>query len=283
MSSSCVKEDAIEPELPICDPHHHLLNQPGHSYLIKELFQDIGGGHNIIKTVFVESESIKSKDERRPIEETEFVHRITDYEANGKYGKTRVAAGIVGYADLTLGAAVTPVLEAHLAASDRFRGVRYSTTFDEKQTALRFPTPDSPPRSISAGTPGLLADAGFREGLTCLRDYKLTFDAWLFHNQLMELVDVARAIPDLAIILNHIGGPIRVGSYSSRRQEVFEIWKKGISALSACHNVFIKLGGGPRKKIRKSKQATFKILTNRTHFTQMGRHNMVFSAMSIIF
>jgi L-fuconolactonase len=243
VSSLHLKEDVIDPELPICDPHHHLFNQPGHLYLIEELLHDIGGGHNIVKTVFVESESVKSKNEQRPIEETEFVHRITDYEATCRYGKTRIAAGIVGYADLTLGAAVAPVLEAHLAASNRFRGVRYSTNFDEKQTVLRFPTPDSPPRSISTSTPGLLAGARFREGLTCLRDYKLTFDAWLYHTQLMELVDVARAIPDLTIILNHIGGPIRIGSYSSIQQEVFEIWKKGISALAVCHNVFVKLGG----------------------------------------
>ena len=96
------KEKPIDPEIPICDPHHHLWNNPHNSYLIKELFQDINGGHNTVSSVFVESESGKSKEEQRPIEETKFIHSITDQKATKKYGKTKVAAGIVGYADLLL-------------------------------------------------------------------------------------------------------------------------------------------------------------------------------------
>ena len=122
-------EDPIDPGLPICDPHHHLWDHPGNRYLIEELLQDTGGGHNIVQTVFVECRSMYKKDgpdEMRPVGETEFVQGIAAQSASGQYGTTRVAAGIVGHADLTLGAAVAPVLEAHIAASsNRFRGIRH--------------------------------------------------------------------------------------------------------------------------------------------------------------
>ena len=54
---------------------------------------------------------------------------------------------------------------------------------------------------------------------------------------------MAKTFPDLTIVLNHIGGPIRIGFYASQQQQVFKEWQKGITALAACPNVFIKLGG----------------------------------------
>ena len=122
-------EEPIDPDLPICDPHHHLWDRPNNRYLIDELLQDTGGGHHISQTVFVECRSMYKEEgpqEIRPVGETEFVQSIADQSASGQYGMIRVAAGIVGFADLTLGTAVTPVLEAHIAASrNRFRGVRH--------------------------------------------------------------------------------------------------------------------------------------------------------------
>ena len=62
----------------------------------------------------------------RPVGETEFVNGMAAICASGYCGKTKVAAGIVGYADLRLGSRVEPVLAALLrAGGDRFRH-RYS-------------------------------------------------------------------------------------------------------------------------------------------------------------
>ena len=118
-------EEAIEPDLPICDPHHHFWDRQGDRYLLDQLTDDLGGGHNVTQTVFIECHSMyraAGPDETRSIGETEFVQGIAAQSASGQYGSTEVAAGIVGNANLMLGDAVQPVLEAHLAASaNRFR------------------------------------------------------------------------------------------------------------------------------------------------------------------
>ncbi len=229
-------EDPIEPDLPICDPHHHLWDRPNNRYSLEELLQDTGGGHNIVQTVFVECRSEYRQEgpqEMRPVGETEFVHDIATRSEGERYGKTRVAAGIVGFADLTLGAAVKPVLEAHIAAGrDRFRGIRHISAWDA-----------NPDIRSSASTAKLLLDSKFREGFACLGEYGLSFDAWLYHPQLMELVDLAEAFPEIPIILDHIGGPLGTGYYSERREHVFREWKSSIAALATCPNVVVKLGG----------------------------------------
>lgn len=244
------REDPIDPDLPICDPHHHLWDHPDdfpenrireshrhvRHYLLKELLEDTGGSHNIVQTVFLECRSMYRKDgpmELRPIGETEFVQGIAAQSASGQYGNTAVAAGIVGFADLTLGSAVAPVLEAHIAASqERFRGIRYTSTWDaSKDIRSRMKTPT------------LLSNPKFREGFAYLHKYNLSFDAWLYHTQLMELVGLAKAFPDTPIILDHVGGPLGIGPYAGKREEVFQEWKRGIAALSLCPNVMVKLGG----------------------------------------
>ncbi len=231
------KEDPIDPELPICDPHHHLWERPGNRYVLDELLQDTGGGHNIVRTVFVECRSLYRKDgapEMRPVGETEFVQGIAAQSASGQYGETAVAAGIVGFADLTLGAAVAPVLEAQLAASlNRFRGIRHSNAWDASSEISSY---RSPPR-------GLLLDPGFREGFARLQEYGLSFDAWLYHPQLLELEDLAKAFPGTTIILDHIGGPLGIGPYAGKREEILPEWQRGIAALGARPNVVVKLGG----------------------------------------
>ena len=229
-------EDPIAPELPICDPHHHLWDHPDSRYLLEELLRDTGGGHNIVQTVFVECRSKyrqEGPEEMQPVGETEFVQDIATQSESGQYGKTRVAAGIVGFANLTLGAAVKPVLEAHVAAGrGRFRGIRHIAAWD-----------GSPDIRSSASTPQLLLDSKFREGFACLKEYDLSFDTWLYHRQLVELADLARAFPDTAIILDHIGGPLGIGPYAGKREEVLAEWKSSITTLATCSNVVVKLGG----------------------------------------
>jgi L-fuconolactonase len=225
-------ENAIDPDLLICDPHHHLWYQEENPYTADDLQQDIEGGHKIIKTVFVESCKMLRKDgptEMKPVGETEFVRDIAE-KWDSK--KIKVAQGIVGFADLTLGNSISPVLEAHEeAGKGRFKGIRYSATWDAS------------PEIRSSAVKGIYGNSKFRQGFACLKKFGLSFDAWVYHTQLCELYDLAKTYDEIPIILDHIGGPLGIGPYAHKREEVFREWKKEISELSVCENVFLKLGG----------------------------------------
>ncbi len=233
-----VVEQPLEPTLPIIDPHHHLWDHPNNRYLLDEILRDIGTGHRVIGTVFVECLSMYRADgphSYRPVGETEFVNGIAAQSASGQYGETRVAAGIVSFADLTLGAEVEEVLHAHIAAAPaRFRGIRHAGGFD----------PDPAVRNSHTRPPAdLYQSARFREGFARLKDLNLSFEAWQYHPQLRSVTDLAKAFPDTTIILNHFGGPLGIGPYKGRRAEIFSQWKEDISELARCHNVVAKLGG----------------------------------------
>ncbi len=232
------KEPILEPELPIVDPHHHLWDRPGWRYLLDDLLGDINSGHNIGATVFVQARAMHRETgpaDMRPVGETEFVNGVAAMSASGIYGKTKVCAGIVGHADLTLGERVEPVLAAHLrAGGDRFRGIRHIIAWDA-DASVRNP-------AYSPG-PGLTADKGFRAGFAVLGRLGLSFDAWLYHPQIDELANLAQAFPDTRIVLNHVGGPIGIGAYGGKRQDIFPGWAASIKALARCQNVFVKVGG----------------------------------------
>ena len=230
-------ELVLEPELPIVDPHHHLWDH-GSRYLFDEFLRDIGTGHNVRASVFVQCDAMYRADgdpDFAPVGETEFVNGIAAMSASGTYGPARVCAGIVGYADLQLGERVDAVLEAHLrAAGNRFRGVRGRSVWDAdpsiKGSAKDFP-------------PGLLLDAKFREGFSQLARYGLSFNSWLFHPQIPELADLAAKFPDTTIILDHVGAPLAIGRYTGKRDEVFAVWRRNLAELADRPNVFVKLGG----------------------------------------
>jgi len=232
-------ETIIEPELPIVDPHHHLVERPETGrYLLRELLADTGSGHNITATVYLEWLSMYRAGgpaELRPVGEVEFANGGAAMAASGTYGETRVCAGIVGYADLALGGAVEKVLQAMIeAGGGRFRGIRFITA--------------SHPDQATWGSPiirpaGLLLDPNVREGFARLAPLGLSFDAWMYHTQLGELVDLARAFPQTQIVLDHVGGAIGLGPYTGKRDEVFTAWSGKIRELATCPNVHIKLGG----------------------------------------
>jgi predicted TIM-barrel fold metal-dependent hydrolase len=227
-------EDVIEPALPIIDPHHHLWDRDNR-YLFDDLLDDTDSGHNIRATVYIQCRSMYRAGgpvELQPIGETEFVNGVAAMAASGHYGDIRTCAGIVSHADLRLGARVREVLEAHIAASSRFRGIRFSTPWD-RDVEL---TPQRPDK-------GIMGDAKWREGFAELGKLGLTFDALLFHTQLGELTDLARAFPQTTIVLNHVGCPIGLGPYAGKRDAVFADWRKGIAELARCENVVVKLGG----------------------------------------
>ena len=233
-------EAALEPDLPIVDPHHHFWDTPhrGH-YFLPELLTDIGGGHNIVATVFLECQAMYRKHgpaEMAPVGEVEFVNGIAAMSASGNYGPCRVADAIIGHADLRLGTRVSTVLEAEISAgSGRFRGIRHGVAWDSHEAVGKFASRAVPPH--------LVLDPTFREGFAQLAKLGLSFESWQYHPQLPDAIDLARAFPDTTIILNHVGGVLGVGPYSGRRQEILTGWRKDIQELAKCPNVNVKLGG----------------------------------------
>jgi len=233
------REEIIEPDLPIVDSHHHLVDRPETGrYLLPELLADLGSGHDITATVYLEWLSMyraAGPAELRPVGEIEFANGVGAMAASGTYGKPQVCAGIVGSADLTLGAPVEKVLDAMIAAGGgRFRGIRFITATHPDQAVWG---------SLVNRPAGLLMDRRVREGVARLAPLGLSFDAWLYHIQLGELVDLARAFPETQIVLDHVGGAIGLGRYAGSRDEVFVEWSARIRELAACPNVCVKLGG----------------------------------------
>lgn len=249
-------EDVLEPDLPIIDPHHHLWDftpipprdsdhpfgaivKQSPRYLFEELLRDCRhSGHNVIGTVFLQCGAFYRVDgpaEMKPVGEVEFVNGVAARAASGIYGPFRACAGIVGQADLTLGAGVGAVLDAEIAAGNgRFRGIRHIGAHDADPEVLG---------PLGHAPPALYADARFREGFAELGKRGLTFDAWVLEPQIAEVTALARAFPDQPIVLDHVGTPLGLGVYAGRHDDRFAAWKGAIEELATCPNVTIKLGG----------------------------------------
>jgi len=235
-------EAALEPEIPICDPHHHLWDfRPGgvqRRYFLDEMLEDLAGGHTIVSSVFIECGTMFRADgpeELRCVGETEFANGMAAMAASGRYGPARIAAGIVATAELMLGDRAGAVLDAQLVAGNgRVKGIR--------EGAFWHPSPEV--RNHRTEPPeGLFARADFRAGFKHLAPRGLTFDALCYHTQIPEAADLARAFPDTTIILNHLGGPIGVGPYAGKADEVFADWRGKLDAIAELPNVVVKLGG----------------------------------------
>ena len=233
-----LQEEVLEPALPIIDPHHHLWVRSGYTYLMPELAADLESGHNIIATVFAECHSMYRKEgpkAERSLGETEFVRGQAAMSASGTFGRAGACDVMFGNVDLTLGSAVEPIIEQHIAASGgRFRGVRISSGWhaDEKVGNV-------------TEQPNLLIDPRVSEAAAVLSRMGLSLDCWLYHPQLDEVAQLADAHPALTIILNHVGSPILGGPYRGKSEEVFKDWKAAIIQISRRQNVFVKLGALP--------------------------------------
>jgi predicted TIM-barrel fold metal-dependent hydrolase len=235
-------EQAIEPELPIIDPHHHIRDHVGDNrYLLPEFLEDLATGHNIIATVAIEEFAMYRDDGPRefaPVGETEFLNGIAAMFASGRYGPIRGCAGIVGAADLMLGDRVQEVLEAHIAAGGgHFRGIRARCAWHEAYAPARWQ------KNFFKALPHMLADPVFRRGVARLAANDLSLDVHVFHTQLPELTDFARAFPDTTIILNHYGVPLGVGPFAGKQAQVFPYWRAQLRELAKSPNIFVKLGG----------------------------------------
>ena len=226
-----LREDVLEPDLPIVDAHHHLWERASGTYLLPQLQADLAAGHNIRATVYVQcgyGYRTHGPAELRTVGETETVVRLTQGAAPG------ICAGIVGHTDFRLGDRVDAVLEAHVQAGQgRFRGIRQSAGWDP---AVRIET-------ATPAQPGLLADPAFRAGLARLGRFGLSYECSLYYPQLSELAAVARACPDLPVLVNHCAGYIGAGPHGDNPAETFRRWRDAMRGLAACPNVSLKLGG----------------------------------------
>ncbi len=225
-------ESAIEPELPIVDAHHHLMDGSTHRYRMADFSVDACSGHQIEASVFVECRTMYRKEgppHLRPAGEAEFMAA----EAASSGG--RYCQGFVGYADLRGGERLGKAIAALASASGgRLRSIRQPLRWSEEAM------PGLPHR---LNPPWLMQDPDFRAGFATLADYGLTFDAFLIHWQLGDLAELARRYPEVTIVLNHVGGPVGFGDHGRDRVALLADWAQRMASLSACGNVAVKLGG----------------------------------------
>jgi L-fuconolactonase len=230
------QEDVLDPTLAIVDPHHHLW-PTGYRipYDAAALHADLGRGHDVAATVFVECMTSFRPDgdeALRPVGETDFVVRDCPNEATGV--AKRVAAGIVGWADLTRPEEVGRTLDGHLEAGEgRFRGIRFNVVWHERHAhhAGR-----EVPRHF-------LLDEGYRRGLREVERRGLTYDVWLFHAQLPELADTIDAFSDLTFVIDHLGGPVPDDPTPESRASIFDEWRRNLADVARRPNAVLKVGG----------------------------------------
>ncbi len=228
-------EEPVDSLEEIVDPHHHLWDFPTGTYLLPELHLDTGAGHNVTQTVFVECGAgyrDQGPEHLRPVGEIEFVRGQAELSAEQEGAEI---AAIVGFADLTRGEAVEEVLEAQQAAGGgRFRGIRHANAWDASDQIRESHT--KPPA-------GLLGHSNFRAGFAKLGEMGFSFDAWMFHPQVKELVDLAASVPETPIVLDHLGGPLGIGPYAGIREEVRATLRPALEALAQHEQVVVKVGG----------------------------------------
>ncbi len=231
-----VREEIIDPDRPIVDPHHHMWRTSGlPPFLVDDLWADTGSGHNIVRTVFIECGAEYRTDgpeHLRAVGETEFVSEAA--RSTHGSGKAEIAA-IVAHADLMNdGSLIVETLNAHRQVSDLVHGIRHGGAHD----------PDGVVRWGDA-TPvaDLYGQEKFRAGVRLLGEQQLSYDTWHYHFQNKAYADLARSAPGTTMVLDHFGSPVGVGPYADHRKEIFDDWKKDIVEIAACENVYAKLGG----------------------------------------
>ncbi len=231
-----VQEEILEPTRRIIDPHHHFFAQTGEfpHYDLPKLRADTAS-HGVQQTVYLqcwEGYREDGPEAFKPVGETQWVDAIAA-EARKQPGSVQIGA-IMGTADLRLGGLVNEVLDAHLGASSLFRGIRQIAAWDASDALFSMP---------DIHDANLYEDRAFRAGFGVLADLGLVFDAYQYHTQLASLTALARAFPQVPIVLNHLGTPLGVGPYAGRREEIFGQWSRDLAAAASCPNMTIKLGG----------------------------------------
>ena len=239
-------EPVLDPELPIIDPHHHFWDRrgegPGHRYLLDELLADIGqrpqcGGDGISRMPLDvprrrpagDAPGRRNRIRRRSCRD-EQKRRL--WQDAGRRRHRRLRRPDLGRAGRAGARSAYP--RRRRAVS---RGALFGRLGRERHDRQQ------PPRHGAA----LYARPDFRARFAKLVNRGLSFDAWLYHPQLGDVVDLARAVPAAPIIVGHVGGVLGYGPYADKRDEVFAAWKRAMIDLAARPNVAVKLGGQMRR------------------------------------
>ncbi len=229
------QETPIDSTQRIIDPHHHLWERGGSRYRAEELSQDTARGHAVSDTVFVEclaSYRKEEQEERRSIGETEFV---VEESVRSRELKGCDISGIIAFIDLSLGDKVNNLLDAHQEVSGKMlKGVRHATAWSNDP---KIPVSHSKPRE------GLMAEKAFIDGVRYLGNRNLSFDAWMYFDQLHQLHNLAKEVPNTRIIINHLGAPLNLGRWQKKQAEMHSIWKSELRKLAKLENVYLKIGG----------------------------------------
>jgi predicted TIM-barrel fold metal-dependent hydrolase len=233
-------EPILDPDLPILDSHIHLFDLPNNRYMLEDYLADAQGGHNVVASIYCESQAFVSKDGpewMRPLGEVEFANGVAAMTATGQYGKCRVAAGIIGHANLTFGSRIGELLDRCMeTAPRRYRGVRHVTLDYPDDRPFKFIMTFRPPA-------GLLEAPGFPLGLAELERRGLTFDAAIYDPSLPRLTELVDLFPGLTFVLNHMGIAIGVDMTDSEKAEMFRAWSANLRELAKRPNVMCKVGG----------------------------------------
>ena len=233
-------EVILEPELPIVDSHFHLFDLPNNRYMLDDYLDDVHAGHNIVASVYCESQAFVRKNGpelMRPLGEVEFANGVAAMTASGRYGDCQVAAGIIGHTNMTYGSKTGDLLDRCMEiAPDRFRGVRHVTLDYPDDRPFKFIMTFRPP-------PGLLETEGFPLALAELEKRGLTFDAAIYDPSLPRLTQLVDQFPGLTFVLNHMGIAIGIDMNANERAEVFSTWSENLRKLAQRPNVMCKVGG----------------------------------------
>ncbi len=237
-----VREDIVDPERAIIDPHHHIWKKRfNRDYVLEQYWSDTNSGHNIVKTLFMECRAFYDKDAAEHLQsvgETKYIAELAKQSKADTDNQAFIAA-IVAHTDLTrAGESEELLIEAiaqHQQNSDGLlRGFRHSAAHDKRPEDLLI---------VSAAPPYLHGKESFRKGLRIIAEQGLSYDSWHYHHQNLDFLDLARDVPECTMILDHFGTPLGVGIYRSCKDEIFQQWKEDISEIAKCENVYAKLGG----------------------------------------
>ncbi|QIE55756.1 amidohydrolase family protein [Pikeienuella piscinae] len=231
-------EAPIEPGRPIIDPHHHLWERPKARYLFHDLLADVSAGHDIRATVYIQCRSMHRADgppELAPVGEVEFAAGAAAMAESGHYGDCRICAGIVGTADMTLGADVGRVLDAlEAGANGRLRGIRFPMAKSGDPAIVG---------SVVDPPEGLMREESVAAAAREIGRRGLVLDTWSFQTQLQDLLVLARRAPETVVVIDHVGGVLGVGGFTGKREDAFAGWRADMAALAALPNTRVKLGG----------------------------------------
>jgi predicted TIM-barrel fold metal-dependent hydrolase len=232
-------EPILDADLAIIDSHHHLFVRPGLRYLQDEYLDDTSAGHNIVASVYVETRfraHTGGPEALQPLGEIAFANEVAQSCASDQANRCKVAAAIVGYADLRLGDKVAETLEGSMSeASGRYRGVRQMALAHDDPQVMRFINP-MPPSDLLKGE-------HITKGLRHLAQRELSFDVAVFHHQLNDLAVHVAQNPKVRFVLNHMGMPMFLDKDAAGRDEVFQEWRKALRALARHQNIYCKVGG----------------------------------------